>query len=106
MDGLTVSGDRESKAKTPVGVPANEFTHNFGRYKLEAQRAAVPVSSHGTLVGYFVSAQEYEELRRLKGMRKSFRTAELSDEEFELIASARMDPRHDHLNKLLEPDPK
>jgi hypothetical protein len=36
-------------------------------------------------------------------MRRSFDTAELSDQEFEAIASARMDPRHDHLNKLLDP---
>jgi hypothetical protein len=36
-------------------------------------------------------------------MRRSFDTAELSDKEFEAITSARMDPRHDHLNKLLDP---
>jgi PHD/YefM family antitoxin component YafN of YafNO toxin-antitoxin module len=84
-------------------VPAAEFTRNFGRYKMQAQREAVAVSSHGTLAGYFVSPHEYEELLRLKGMRRSFAMAELSDEEFEAIASARMDPRHNHLNKLLEP---
>src|SRR5208283_3740484 len=81
-------------------VPAAEFARNFGRYKLLAQREAVPVSSNGTLAGYFVSPHEYEELRRLKGMRRSFDTAELSDQEFEAIASARMDPRHDHLNSV------
>jgi len=84
-------------------VPAAEFARNFGRYKLQAQREAVPVSSNGTLAGYFVSPHEYEELQKLKGMRRSFATAELSDEEFEAIASARMDPRYDHLNKLLDP---
>ena len=60
-------------------VPAAEFARNFGRYKMQAQREAVPVSSNGTLAGYFVSPHEYEELRRLKGMRRSFDTAELSD---------------------------
>jgi hypothetical protein len=84
-------------------VPVSEFTKNFGRYKLEAQREAVPVSSHGQIVGFFVAAHEYEELRRLKGMRRSFATEDLSDEEFEAIASSRMDPRHDHLNKILDP---
>jgi hypothetical protein len=40
-------------------------------------------------------------------MRRSFDIAELTDEEFaELEAAAHMDPRHDHLNRLLEPDPK
>jgi hypothetical protein len=71
-------------------VPAAEFARNFGRYKMQAQREAVP-------------PHEYEELQKLKGMRRRFRTAELSDEEAERIASSRMDPRHDHLNQLLDP---
>jgi hypothetical protein len=41
-------------------VPAAEFARNFGRYKMQAQREAVPVSSNGTLAGYFVSPHEYE----------------------------------------------
>ena len=84
-------------------VPAAEFARNFGRYKMQAQREAVPVSSNGTLAGYFVAPHEFEELQKLKGMRHRFQTLELSDEEVELIASSRMDPRHDHLNELLDP---
>jgi hypothetical protein len=84
-------------------VPASQFTKNFGRYKLEAQREAVAVSSHGQIVGFFVAPHEYEELRRLKGMRRSFATEELPDAEFEAIASSRMDARHNHLNKILDP---
>ncbi len=83
-------------------VPAAEFSRNFGRYKLQAQREAVPVSSNGTLAGYFVAPHEYEELQKLRSMHRRFRTAELSDEEVKQIASARMDPRHDHLNSLLD----
>jgi hypothetical protein len=84
-------------------VPAAEFARNFGRYKLLAQREAVPVSSNGALAGYFCAPHEYDELRKLKGMRRRFLTAELSDEEAERIAASRMDPRHDPLNKLLDP---
>ena len=84
-------------------VPAAEFARNFGRYKLQAQRKAVPVSSNGTLAGYFVAPHEYEELHKLKAMRRRFLTGELSDEEVERIASSRMDSRHDHLNALLDP---
>lgn len=62
----------------------------------------MPVSSNGTFAGYFVAPHEYEELRRLRGMRRRFATSELSDEEMERIASSRMDPRHDKLDKLLE----
>ena len=83
-------------------VPAAEFARNFGRYKLQAQRGAVPVSSNGTLAGYFVAPHEYEEMVKLKAMRRRFLTSELSDAEVEQIASARMDPRHDHLNALMD----
>ncbi len=44
-----------------------------------------------------------EEWQKLRSMRRHFRTAELSDDEVEQIASARMDPRHDHLYSLLDP---
>lgn len=84
-------------------VPASEFTKNFGRYRMQAQREAVAVSSHGQITGYFVGAHEYEELLRLKNSRVSFATAELSDDEAKAIASQRMDPRHDHLDTLLDP---
>jgi hypothetical protein len=86
----------------PVTVPAADFARNFGRYKLQAQREAVPVSSNGTLAGYFVAPHEYEELQKLKAMRRRFITAELSDAEAAQIAAARMDPRHDHLDSLLD----
>ena len=86
-------------------VPAAEFARNFGRYKLQAQREAVPVSSNGTLAGYFVAPHEYEALRKLKGARRRFKTEDLSEEEVNQIASTRMDARHDHLNRWLDPDP-
>lgn len=83
-------------------VPASEFARNFGRYKMRAQKEAVPVSSNGRLAGYFVAPEEYEALLKLKSMRRRFLTAELTDQEVDEIASARMDPRHDHLDKLLD----
>lgn len=87
----------------PDPIPAAEFARNFGRYKLQAQRAAIPVSSNGTLAGYFVAPHEYEELHKLKNMRRRFLTAELSDAEAEQISTSKMDKRHDHLNQLLDP---
>ena len=33
-------------------IPASEFTRNFGRYRMLAQREAVAVSSHGSITGY------------------------------------------------------
>jgi hypothetical protein len=83
-------------------VPASEFTRNFGRYRMIAQRHAIPVSSHGQITGYFVPPDEYEEFLRFKTYRRSFATTELPEDRVRAIASTRMDPRHDHLNELLE----
>ena len=83
-------------------VPASEFTRNFGRYRMQAQREAIPVSSHGQITGYFVPPAEYEAYLRYKEQRRSFATTDLTDAEVAAIATARMDPRHDHLNKLLD----
>lgn len=84
-------------------VPASEFTRNFGRYRMLAQREAVPVSSHGRVTGYFVGPDEYEAFSRFREQRQSFATADLSDEKVERIAGSRMDPRHAHLDALLDP---
>jgi hypothetical protein len=82
-------------------VPASKFTRNFGRYRMLAQREAVAVSSHGQITGYFIPPDEYEEFVRYKAQRRSFATAELSDEKIRAVAKSRMDRRHDHLNELL-----
>lgn len=87
----------------PDTVPASEFTRNFGRYRMLAQREAVAVSSHGQITGYFVRPDEYEEFLRFKAQRRTFATAELPDEKAAAISSVRMDPRHEHLNALLDP---
>ena len=86
----------------PVTVPASEFTRNFGRYRMRAQRVPVAVSSHGHITGYFVAAEEYEEFRRFRESRRSFATAELPDEKIEKIRASRMDPRHAHLDAMLD----
>lgn len=84
-------------------IPASEFTRNFGRYRMLAQREAVAVSSHGSITGYFVAPEEYEEFRRFKQRRRSFATAELPDEKVEAVRASRMDKRHAHLDDMLEP---
>ena len=89
---------------TPETVPASEFTRNFGRYRMRAQREPVAVSSHGQITGYFVSPDEYEEFKRYRESRRSFATADLSDERVEAIRSSRMDPRHVDPDKMLDPE--
>jgi hypothetical protein len=83
-------------------VPASEFTRNFGRYRMLAQREAVAVSSHGSITGYFIAPDEYEEFQRFRNRRRSFATAELSDERVRAIGASRMDDRHAHLDSILK----
>ena len=83
-------------------IPASEFTRNFGRYRMLAQREAVAVSSHGSIAGYFVAPDEYEEFRRFKQRRGSFGAADLSDERAQAIGSSRMDERQAHLDAVLK----
>jgi PHD/YefM family antitoxin component YafN of YafNO toxin-antitoxin module len=86
-----------------AAVTATEFAKSFGRYKEEAQREPVAITSHGRISGYFVSAREYEELCRLREFeRRVYRTKGLPKELVEAIKAARMDPAHDHLNALLD----
>jgi hypothetical protein len=87
----------------PETVPASEFTRNFGRYRMRAQREPIAVSSHGQITGYFIGPAEYEEFKRFRESRRSFATAELTDERVEAIRLSRMAPRHAHLNRMLDP---
>ena len=84
-------------------VPASEFTRNFGRYRMLAQREPVAVSSHGHVTGYFVGPDEYEEFKRFREQRRSFATSELSEEKIRAIGESRMDARHAHLDAILDP---
>lgn len=83
-------------------VSASEFTRNFGRYKMLAQRQPVAVSSRGRIAGYFVRPEEYEDFLRFKEQRRSFATAELPEDRVRAIAATRMDARHEPLNALLD----
>ncbi len=83
-------------------IPASEFTRNFGRYQMLAQREPVAVTSHGRTTGYFIAADDYEDFKRFKESRRSFATAELSEEKATAISASRMDARHAHLDGMLD----
>ena len=86
-----------------TAVTATDFAKAFGRYKEEAQREPVAITSHGRVSGYFVSAREYEELQRLRAFeRRVYSLKDLPREIAEAIKNSKMDPAHDHLNALLD----
>lgn len=82
-------------------VPAADFTRDFGRYRMLAQKGAIPVTSHGQIAGYFVPPDEYEEFERFRARRRVFATGELPERIVEAIRRTEMDPRYAHLDDLL-----
>ena len=86
-----------------VQVTATEFAKNFGRYREEAQREPVAITSHGRTSGYFVSAHEFAELVRLRAFeRRVHRIEELPENIVQAISESTMDPKHESLNALLD----
>ena len=83
-------------------VPASEFTRNFGRYRVRAQRQPVAVSNHGQISGYSIGPEEYEEFQRYRDSRRSFATTELPQHKIKAIGASRMHPRHAHLDRMLD----
>lgn len=86
-----------------VAITATEFAKNFGRYKEAAQREPIAITSYGRTSGYFVSAQEYAELQRLRALeRRAYRISELPAEIADAIEGSKMNPGHNPLNDLLK----
>ena len=84
-------------------VTATEFAKGFGRYKEEAQHKPIAITSYGRVSGYFISAREFEELQRLRAFeRRAYRINDLPAEIADAIEGSKMNPAHDHLNKLLD----
>ena len=86
-----------------IRVAATEFVRNFVRYREEAQRGPVAVVTHNRIIGYFVSARDYEDYRRVKALDAiSLAVKELDGETLKALAASRMDPRHDHVDALID----
>jgi hypothetical protein len=70
-------------------VPATEFVRNFGRLQDEAYREIVEVTSHGRVIGGYLSAPELERYKRYKRReREVFRVEELPDDVIAAIEAA------------------
>ena len=86
-----------------TAVTATKFAKGFGRYKEEAQHEPIAITSYGRVSGYFISAREFEELQRLRAFeRRVHRINDLPAQIADAIEGSKMNPAHDHLNKLLD----
>ncbi len=70
-------------------VDATTFRRDFGRYQDEAHREPVKVTSHGRVVGGFLSSDDLEHYERLvRRERKSYLAGEIPDDIVEAIEKA------------------
>ena len=86
-----------------IEVPATEVAKRFSRYRQAAQREPVAVTHHGRITEMLISKSDYDDYLRLKGLAtRALWVSELSDEAIAALAEARVDPRHDHLDALMD----
>jgi PHD/YefM family antitoxin component YafN of YafNO toxin-antitoxin module len=86
-----------------IEVPATEFAKRFSRYRQAAQREPVAVTHHQRVTEVLMSKQDYDEYVRLRALAtRALWVSELSEEAIAALAQARVDPRHDHLDALLD----
>ncbi|WP_372785540.1 type II toxin-antitoxin system Phd/YefM family antitoxin [Phenylobacterium sp.] len=84
-------------------VPATEVAKRFSRYRQAAQREPVAVTHHSRVTEVLISKHDYDDYIRLKSLAtRAFWAHELSTETIHALSTARMDPRHDHLNDLMD----
>lgn len=71
-------------------VPASDFSRNFGKYQDEAISVGViNVTSHGRIVGAYLSAAELDRFERLKRReREVLKVGELDGETIAAIEAA------------------
>ena len=86
-----------------TAVSATDFVKNFGKYSEEAQREPIAITSYGRVSGYYMSAVEYREYERVRSkMRHTYSLKTVPARIVEAVRNSKMDPRHDHLNALLD----
>ena len=83
-----------------IRISATEFGKEVGRYQDAAMTQPVIVTRNGRDRTVMISADEYRRLKRRD--RQVFDTANMPADLVEAVENSKMDPRHDHLNKLLD----
>ena len=78
-------------------ITASQFVRRFGQYQDQAIREPVIVTSHNRVVGVFISAEDYDRMRRAS--RQVYRAGDLPAEAQEALAAATY-PSEDELQAL------
>jgi hypothetical protein len=95
MTGLERNPEKHQIAQIDVNedamptVDATTFRRDFGRYQDEAHREPVKVTSHGRVVGVFMSSYDLEHFERLKRReRQVYVAGEFPDDIVDAIEKA------------------
>jgi prevent-host-death family protein len=77
-----------------------EFQRKFGEFQSKAQHGPVEITRHGRRELVLMSAARYDWM--IAAIKRSHRTVDLPDTILEAVLNAKMDKRHNHLNKLMK----
>ena len=83
-----------------IRVSTAEFGKEVGRYQDVALNQPVVVTQNGRDRTVMISAEEYLRLKRRD--RRVFGAGELPDDLLEAVSRSEMDPRHSHLDTLID----
>ena len=83
-----------------VTTTAMEFQRKVGEFQHQAQKEPVEITRHGRREFVLMSAEQYDWMRA--AAKRVHRTEDLPETIIDAIRKTRMDPRHNHLNKLLK----
>lgn len=96
-------GDEGRILRIMQKVRATDFARNFSRYREQAQREPIAITSHDRVTGYFVSKHEFEVYSQHRDRYPAaYYVWELPDYIIDAIENSEMDPRHNHLDALLD----
>src|SRR6204780_3497423 len=83
-----------------IRISATEFGKEVGRYQDPAMAQPVIVTRNGRDRTVMISADEYQRLKRRD--RQGFATPDAPADIIEAVRNSKMDPRHNHLDDLLQ----
>ncbi|WGM46018.1 hypothetical protein KOAAANKH_00883 [Brevundimonas sp. NIBR10] len=86
-----------------IEVSATDFAKKMGQYRRAAHREPVAVSDRSGITEVLISKADFDHYQELKAREtKAYFVWDLPDDIVEAIGKAEMDPRHAHLDALLD----
>jgi len=79
---------------------AQQFQRHFGEYQHQARREPVEITRHGRRELVLMSAERYDWL--MAAVQRAHAVEDLPDTIVEAVRNARMDRRHNKLDKLMK----